>query len=354
MRLSAFLSGLGLVVLSVAACGDDGTPSQVQSYPTTSGADAGHAGTSDGGGQQASDAGEPAPADAGTFVDAGPPVPSGCVTDVTAGDHVFTCGGLKVDARIPAACTAPGCGLILELHGDTGSGLLMDGHVKLRDQGDKNGYVVIAPSGPPYGGGQPGSTWSSADDPKLVAMVQTFASVFRVNMKKIHVAGFSRGGFVTWRLLCDHPDLFASASPGGAGNGANFGETTCFEQGHTPARKIPFLLLMGQTDASVGYQSMTTIRDAAVKAYGAGSPKILAQDANYTHNRWAAPGGEIIETLDHKYETLSSGPFGSAKGHCIPGSTSDPNAPQYAIPCKLPNAFIWGDEIMKFFMAHPM
>jgi hypothetical protein len=32
----------------------------------------------------------------------------------------------------------------------------------------------------------------------------------------------------------------------------------------------------------------------------------------------------------------------------------DPYAPQYAIPCTPPNGFVWGDEIMTFFLAHPM
>ena len=93
------------------------------------------------------DGGDGAAPDAGGG-DAAPPVPSGCITDVAAGDHTFSCGGLAVDARIPPACRAPGCGLILELHGDTGTGLLMDEHVKLRDLGAQHGYVVIAPTRP--------------------------------------------------------------------------------------------------------------------------------------------------------------------------------------------------------------
>src|SRR5688572_3884766 len=74
--------------------------------------------------------------------DATPPVPAGCITDVSSGDHVYSCGGLAVDARIPARCQAPGCGLILVLHGDTGTGLLMDAHVKLRELGAQHGFVV--------------------------------------------------------------------------------------------------------------------------------------------------------------------------------------------------------------------
>jgi poly(3-hydroxybutyrate) depolymerase len=281
--------------------------------------------------------------------DATPPAPSGCITEVSAGDHTFTCSGLQVDARIPAACTSPGCGLILELHGDTGSGLLMDGHTKLRELGAEHGYVVIAPSGPPFGFGDPGSTWHASNDAMLVDMVQQFASVFRIDPKKIHVTGFSRGGFVTWRLLCDHADLFASAAPGGAGDGTAFGEATCFTPGRAPARKLPILFLMGRTDASVGYASMTKIRDAALASYGTPgpqSPQIIA------HNRWTM-GDAVIETFDHAYETVPDGPFGSARGHCIPGSTTDPSAPQYAIPCKLPNAFVWGEQVMAFFLAHP-
>jgi poly(3-hydroxybutyrate) depolymerase len=274
-----------------------------------------------------------------------PPVPVGCITDVSAGDHTFTCDGLQVDARVPAACEAPGCGVILELHGDTGNGLLMDAHTNLRALGEQHGYIVVAPTGPPWQGGGPGSTWSSANDPMLVDIVQQFASVFRADAKKIHVTGFSRGGFVTWRLLCDHADLFASAAPGGAGDGTNFGEQTCFSNGRAPSRQIPILFLMGRTDASVGYASMQQIRDAAIANYAATGPTSLDQDSTYTHNQWG-----VIETFDHAYHTVANGAWGNAMGHCIPGSTMDPYAPQYAIPCELPNSFVWGEQVMMFFL----
>src|SRR5690606_6681042 len=134
--------------------------------------------------------------------------------------------------------------------------------------------------------------------------VNLFADVFRVDRKKLHVTGFSRGGFVTWRLLCDHAELFASAAPAGAGYGGGFGETTCFHQGRMPERPIPIVFLMGRTDVSVGYANLTGIRDGAIAAYGATGPTMLAGDASYRHDRWISASGGIIETFDHGYETV--------------------------------------------------
>ncbi|HEY5951643.1 MAG TPA: hypothetical protein VIV40_39385, partial [Kofleriaceae bacterium] len=156
-------------------------------------------------------------------------------------------------------------------------------------------------------------------------------------------------------LLCDHADLFASAAPAGAGDASqNGGEPTCFNNNRAPSRKIPITFLMGRTDASVGYTTMQTIRNNAIANYGATGPTVIVNDPEYTHNRWTSSDGAIIETWDHAYENYPTSAFASAKGHCIVGSTTDPTAPQYAIPCQLPTKFVWGDEVMAFFIAHPM
>jgi polyhydroxybutyrate depolymerase len=287
----------------------------------------------------------------GGVVDEPAPTPSGCIDNTATGDHTYTCEGLRVDASIPAKCQKPGCGLILELHGDTGTGLLMDGHTNLRALGKTEGYIVIAPTGPAYGSGQPGSTWTRAEDAKLIAMTKLFAQVYRVDAARVHVTGFSRGGFVTWRLLCDASDLFASAAPAAAGNGN--GETTCFGGGRNPAQSIDLLFLMGRTDQPVPYSTMVSIRDAAIARFGGGTQGTVASDAKYAHFRWTTANNAVIETFDHAYETDPTGPFGTSRGHCFPGSQSDPQAVQYAVPCKGPNAFVWGEEVMKFFKAHP-
>jgi poly(3-hydroxybutyrate) depolymerase len=291
-----------------------------------------------------------------------PPQPGGCITDVSPGAHNFTCEGLPTDVFVPDACQRPGCGIILELHGDTGTGLLMDANTNLMALGAQNGYVVIAPTGPPRTDGL-GPTWFPSNDDALVAIVQDFASVFRTDPGRTHLTGFSRGGYVTWRMLCEHADLFASVAPaagGSAPGGTCDGvpEVSCpFDASQLaglPSRQIPVLFLLGRTDYSVPYGCTTQIRDQLVAAWGLAAPQTLDGDDRYTHARYAgAPGAGFLEVYDHGYETVADGPLGYQKGHCMPGSTFDPYAPTYAIPCAPPNAFTWGEEVMKFFLAHP-
>jgi poly(3-hydroxybutyrate) depolymerase len=292
-----------------------------------------------------------------------PPQPAGCITEVGPGAHAFTCEGLRTDAFIPAQCARPGCGLVLELHGDTGTGPLLEANTGLMPLGAARGYIVVAPTGPPHPLGV-GSTWELDDDDKLMAIARAFAGVFRTDPRKTHLTGFSRGGYVTWRMLCEHADAFASVAPAAAGSapgGACDGvqEVSCpfdaTQANGMPARPIPVLFLVGRTDVPVPYGCMTRIRDQAIAGFQLGAPSMLDGDAGYTHTRWQQAGGGrgLLEIFEHAYETIPDGPEAALRGHCIPGSTFDPYAPEYAVACAPPNAFAWGAEVMRFFAAHP-
>ncbi len=292
------------------------------------------------------------------------PTAAGCVTDTSAGLHTFTCQGLETELFVPKQCAQPGCGLILELHGDTGSGPLFEAHMGLMPLGDLNGYLVIAPTGPPHPDGI-GSTWTLAEDDKLMAIIDTVAGVFGTDAKKTHLTGFSRGGYVTWRLMCEHADRFASVAPGAGGSapgGDCMGvpEVSCpFDAsmaGGMPSRAVPVLALMGRLDEAVPWACTARIRDQAIAAWrlDGDGPQLLDGDSSYAHNHWgAASGGGLVETFEHSYETANPGPESSFAGHCIPGSTYDPNAPQYAVACAPPNAFAWGQQVMRFFIRNP-
>ena len=128
------------------------------------------------------------------------------------------------------------------------------------------------------------------------------------------MTGFSRGGYVTWRLMCEHADRFASIAPGAGGSAPGgdcmgVDEVSCpFDAsmpGGMPSRAVPVLALMGRLDEAVPLACTTRIRDQAIAAWGLGAAQILDGDAGYTHNHWgpadAAPA--LLETFEHSYET---------------------------------------------------
>ena len=150
-----------------------------------------------------------------------------------------------------------------------------------------------------------------------------------------------------WRLACGHADVFASVAPAAAGVGLS-DDTSCFSNGGQPSRRIPILMMIGLTDQNVPVNSQKAMRDLVVSRWGLSGPEKVSGDSNYTHNRWVGRDGGLFELFEHRYEM----PRG-AGGHCIPGSPAI-HATQYAYACQGPNAFNWGEEVMRFFQAHPM
>ncbi len=47
----------------------------------------------------------------------------------------------------------------------------------------------------------------------LVALIEAIKSEYSVDVNRIYAAGFSMGGYGTWNLLMNHPDLFAAGVP---------------------------------------------------------------------------------------------------------------------------------------------
>ena len=359
--LLTLLLGVGTHACS-GASSDAPPPPAVRDDAGAGGGGGGGGGTGPGGG---------GPGGNGPAADAGPtgflykPVAEGCITDVTPGEHTFTCEGLPVAVTIPdmaARCQASGCGLIVELHGDTGTGPTFDVHMRLRARGPERGYIVLAPTGPAIGriGAMtyPGSTWGPAADDKLVAITQLFAKVFRPDAKRVFATGFSRGGFATWRMACDHSDLFAAFAIGGAGNQArqltvNQPERTCFNGADVPPRRVDILMLIGQLDRDA--PGMRNAREQVLVHMGRDiqDATLVKEAIGYRQERVTMAGGPTLEWFEHSYVGDRAGTNPNINGHCIPGSTVPASTPEYSVACKPPTAFDWGQEVLAFFDAHP-
>jgi len=268
------------------------------------------------------------------------PTPSGCVSGGLApGDHSVACDGFTYEVHVPATCPPAGCGLILDVHGFTMSGDMEDANTGMRALGEANGYLVVQPTA----NGNPAS-WAAADYPKVYAFVLD-ALTLDVDPDRVHVTGFSQGGQMTFAMVCQWPETFASAAPGAAAGGE------CFDAGGTPPTvAIPILQIHSTADSLVPFSAAEAQRDGVIAAYGLGAGTAAGSGTGFSRMRYENAGGDVLEFLQHDY---SAG--GLINGHCYPGSTDPGGLPNQlmSFACTPPNAFVYGDEVMSFFIAHP-
>lgn len=276
-----------------------------------------------------------------------PPAPDDCITDVTPGHQTLTCEGLSFELNVPDVCLQKWCGLIVDVHGLGMNGELENNHTKLRELGGAAGYIVVQPSAPaPAGGGLP--SWSATNDPQVFAIMQRVINVWHVHPKRIHFGGYSMGGWMTWRFVCAHSDVIASFAPIAAG----FQQGGCeFTDAQHPVREVPIFQTHGRNDGLVAFSTATQERDALIAYWKMTQDTVLggAPDQDYLWTRYKNANGTIYEFAEHSWETNFV--LGTLKllGHCFPGSDQFLGCAQTA-----PNAFTWGEEVLKFYQAHPM
>ncbi|MBL8920322.1 MAG: hypothetical protein JNJ54_15755 [Myxococcaceae bacterium] len=319
------------------------------------------------------DAGTPdvdggAPVDSGVSQDAGMmdggarPAPSGCVTSVAAGSHEFTCDGIRWDVEVTPRCALGGCGLVVDVHGLTMSADSLDKSTKLRAVGAPLGYVIAQPTAPR---GVLGPSWTPAtDDPKVWAAMNELRRAFVIDPRRVHMTGFSQGGAMTWRFTCRSADELASVAPIAAADAQTLSSNTppfrldCpFTAAERPSRPIPVLQMHGTLDGLVPIAKGEQQRDAALAAWQLGSPTVIGSSADFTHTRYTGPNGLSYEYLVHSWQAPTPSVLVPIRGHCIPGGADlragAPLTQTMFFSCQPPNAFVWGELVMAFFVAHP-
>jgi hypothetical protein len=289
------------------------------------------------------------------------PAPSGCVTDVTAGHHKFTCGTITYDVEVPTACAAGGCGVVFDIHGLTMNADQEDKSTNLRALGNSMGYVIVQPTAPNVGIG-PGWT-PPTDDPKVWSFVGDVRTALVINPKKIHFTGFSQGGAMTWRFICAHADVLASAAPVADCDGQTLTPymppypNDCAFDGGFPSQPVPVLQMHGTQDGLCPFAKGAQQRDLAIAAWGLTTPTVVEADMSHGWTRYTSASGAILEFIQHDYLVDPPALPVPLKGHCLPGGTDlKANAPLGELmyfSCAPPNAFVWGQALMTFFAAHP-
>jgi predicted peptidase len=104
--------------------------------------------------------------------------------------------------------------LMLFLHGrgeSTGplSAVKKWGPPEFIDHGVQFRYIIASPQCPPTP-----KSWSEPDEQALLlALLGHLTNTFKVDTDRIFLTGLSMGGFGSWRLAADHPNLFAAVVP---------------------------------------------------------------------------------------------------------------------------------------------
>ncbi|MET0287026.1 MAG: hypothetical protein ABW352_21260 [Polyangiales bacterium] len=274
-----------------------------------------------------------------------PPTANDCITDVTSGEKKFTCEGITYLVLVHPQCLEKQCGVIFDIHGATMSGLQMRDNTLLNEIAPQAGYIYVNPS---KVDANTGGTWQLTNDPpKIGRALDKVIAAYHPNPKRIHVTGFSQGGFTTLWFLQNKNAVLASAAPfAGA-----LEQPEWANDAWQP--RVPMLIVNGRTDTASQIGNSDMMVDAFVKGFALTGGEQVAGDAGYSWKKWTGAGNMELGYIVHEY-----GGQALLAGHCIPGGTDLSGAPNNfglnATTCSTgTNPFSWGDLVLKWFIEHP-
>jgi polyhydroxybutyrate depolymerase len=160
---------------------------------------------------------------------------------------------LHIPPGYQATTPAP---LVMVLHGRGGSGEHIAGYTKFNTLADQQTFITLYPDGLQnqwnYVRGVPGYNTLTTDDIGfLLALIKEVQATHSIDSKRIYVAGFSNGGFMTQRLACEAPETFAAyASVSAAGFGG------LLELCTTP-HPMSILLMHGTSDRVIPWDGLS-------------------------------------------------------------------------------------------------
>lgn len=156
--------------------------------------------------------------------------------------------------------------LVLVLHGHSVTGILQLAYSRLNNLVDEQGVFVMAPDGLVNEEGN--NYWnattaccdfydSDVDDAGyLRGLIDEVSGVYNIDPKRVFLWGHSNGGFMAYRMACDHADVIAGiVSLAGA---THFEAADC-----SPSESVSILQIHGTEDGSVLFEGGGGVGDAA-------------------------------------------------------------------------------------------
>ncbi len=146
--------------------------------------------------------------------------------------------------------------LVVSLHGYTANGIQHENYFNMRSRVDAEEFMLCVPNGTTDSQGN--RFWNATDfccdfenqNPDdsgyLRNLIETISATYPVDVGSIHVVGHSNGGFMAYRMACDHADLISSIASLAGATYAN--ASAC-----VPSEPVHVLQIHGTADDVIRY-----------------------------------------------------------------------------------------------------
>ena len=145
---------------------------------------------------------------------------------------------------------------VIVLHGGSGNYQSVQGFTQMNFVSNQNDFLAIYPQG--IGNAPPGYSWADGrnttadqagiDDVGFMSkLIDTLYHDYNIDTNRVYICGFSNGGFMTQRLACETPELFAAI--GGLGCSID----TSLIQTCNTNQAVPMAYFSGTADPEVPY-----------------------------------------------------------------------------------------------------
>jgi len=138
--------------------------------------------------------------------------------------------------------------------------------------GEQMKYLVVSPQCPRA------SAWNRDDQQKrLLELLAHIKKTYNIDDDRIYLTGLSMGGFGSWRLAADHPEMFAAVAPVcGAGDPTKAANLV----------KLPVWAWHGTEDTAVKFEKSVEMVEA-IKAAGGAKVRFTSLE-HIGHFSWQA------------------------------------------------------------------
>jgi polyhydroxybutyrate depolymerase len=174
-------------------------------------------------------------------------------------------GDRRFEINVPAGYNgSKPVALVVVLHGYTGSGAGAKEYFKLEAEARKRGFLTVYPDGIADSSGN--QFWNatdaccqltateSDDSAFLTKLIDRVEEKFAVDPKRVYVAGHSNGGFMSYRMACEHADRIAAIV---SVAGATFDDVS----GCRPSQAVSVLQVHGTSDAVISFTGGSILGD---------------------------------------------------------------------------------------------